>query len=64
MDDFTNNKNSESGIPEASAFDNHSESFELRSTEDWQRLTPRFKYQISAREEKSDDIFFGGQMCE
>jgi hypothetical protein len=64
MDDLTTTNDSEFRVQQASAFDNGSESFDHVRTEDWQRLTPQYRYRLDMREEKSEDIFFGGQMCE
>jgi len=64
MDDVTATQDVGVPMPQRSVFDNDSESYDQINTEDWQRLVPRYQYQLKMREEKAEDIFFGGQMCE
>lgn len=64
MDNLTTTNDSEFRVQQASAFDNGSESCDHIRTEDWQRLTPQYRFRLDMREVKSEDIFLGGQMCE
>jgi len=64
MDDMLVTTGLETGTYQQSALNNESEGYDQERTEDWQRLKPQYRYQLNMREEKSEDIFFGGQMCE
>ena len=57
-------KGSEVGIYIESTLNNESEGFDQARTEDGQRLTTQYRSKLNMREEKSEDIFYGGQMCE
>lgn len=64
MNDILIATGSEVGIYAESTLNNESEGFDQSRTEDWQRLTPQYRSKLNMREEKSEDIFYGGQMCE
>lgn len=64
MDDILVDKSSGNAIYAGSVFNTESEGLDLVQTEDWQRLIPQYRYRLNIREEKSEDIFYGGQMCE
>jgi hypothetical protein len=64
MDDILVTNGSEAGTYSRSFLNDESEGFDIVRTEDWQRLTPQYRYRLNMREVESEDIFFGGQMCE
>lgn len=64
MNDMLVDKGSEVGIYIESTLNNESEGFDQARTEDGQRLTTQYRSKLNMREEKSEDIFYGGQMCE
>ena len=64
MDDILVDKGGEAGISSESTLNNESESCNLARAEGRQRLKPQYRFRLNIREVKSEDIFYGGQMCE